>query len=61
MKKILYHLHIMWYEVDMVEETLDSLLIALNNINKNDTYVDLKICFNSQTYLTVLDENRSAD
>ena len=33
MKKILYHLHIMWYEVDMVEETLDSLLIALNNIS----------------------------
>lgn len=57
MKKILYHLHIMWYEVDMVEETLDSLLIALNNINKNDTHVDLKICFNSQTYLEIPNEN----
>jgi hypothetical protein len=53
MKKILYHLHIMWYETDLVNETLDSLLLAINS-TKNAT-VDIKICYNYQTYLEIPD------
>ncbi len=42
-------MHIMWYEVDMVYETLDSLQLALDNAS--NCCVDLKFCFNHQTYL----------
>jgi hypothetical protein len=53
MKKILYHLHIMWYEVDMVPETLDSLYNAIKRAD--NVHVDVKIAFNYQTYLETPD------
>lgn len=49
MKKILYHLHIMWYEVDMIPETLDSLMNSISNAN--NAIVDIRLGFNYQTYL----------
>ena len=45
---ILYQQHIMWYESEMLNETLDSLQIAL----KYSTLpIDLEFCLNSQTYI----------
>jgi hypothetical protein len=38
----------MWYESKMLNETLDSLQIAINN---SPLQVDLKICLNSQTFI----------
>jgi hypothetical protein len=38
----------MWYEMDMVEETLQSLSRA---INVSNIPVDISVCFNKQTYL----------
>lgn len=38
----------MWYESLMVNETLDSLMIAISNTNSP---VDIKVCLNSQTYI----------
>lgn len=49
MKKILYHLHIMWYEVDMVHETLDSLINAISAANNAEVHI--KIGLNHQTYI----------
>jgi hypothetical protein len=46
--KVLFHMHVMWYESQMINETLDSLYLALNNTTLN---VDIKICLNSQTYI----------
>ena len=48
MHKVLYTLHVMWYESMMINETLDSLQDA---INKSDMPVDIIICLNSQTYI----------
>jgi len=45
---ILYQQHIMWYESKMLNETLDSLQLALQY---STLPVDLKFCLNSQTYL----------
>lgn len=49
MKKILYHLHIMWYEVEVVKDTLDSLCTALQNTHSCE--VDIRLAFNYQTYI----------
>lgn len=48
MTSILFQMHIMWYELDMVEETLDSLSNAIQHSN---IPVSVKVCFNKQTYL----------
>jgi len=48
MTRFLYQLHVMWYEMDMVEETLQSLSRA---INVSNIPVDISVCFNKQTYL----------
>ena len=45
---ILYQQHIMWYEAQMLNETLDSLQKALEH---SELPVKLSFCFNSQTYL----------
>lgn len=45
---ILFHIHIMWYESKMLNETLDSLQEALKNTKLD---VDIKLCLNSQTYI----------
>ena len=48
MTKFLYQMHIMWYELDMVEETFDSFLRAKEYAT---VPIDVKVCFNKQTYL----------
>lgn len=48
MNKILYTLHVMWYESKMLNETLDSVEQAI----KNSTIpVDLLVCLNAQTFI----------
>ena len=44
--RILYTLHIMWYEHLMINETLDSLQSAISN---SQMPVDIIVCLNSQT------------
>jgi len=46
--KILYQQHIMWYESEMLEETLDSLQESLKY---SKLEVELIFCLNSQTYI----------
>lgn len=46
--KLLFHMHIMWYESHMINETLDSLY---NAMQYSPLPIDIKICLNSQTYL----------
>lgn len=41
-------MHVMWYESKMINETLDSLSLALENTTAT---VDIHICLNSQTYM----------
>ena len=41
-------MHIMWYESEMINETLDSLQAAIYNTDAN---IKLRICLNAQTYL----------
>ena len=41
-------MHVMWYESEMVNETLDSLKNALQYANGE---VNIEICLNSQYYL----------
>lgn len=48
MNKLLYTLHVMWYESMMLNETLDSLQNAIDN---STIPVDIMICLNSQTYI----------
>ena len=48
MNKILYTLHVMWYESKMLNETLDSLNDAIKN---SQDLVDIHICLNSQTFI----------
>lgn len=48
MNKILYTLHVMWYESMMLNETLDSLQNAIDN---STIPVDIMLCLNSQTYI----------
>ena len=46
---ILFQMHIMWYEAEMVNETLDSIQAALEQVPNLD--VRLKFCINKQTFL----------
>jgi len=46
--RILYHMHVMWYESKMINETLESLQLAVEN---STIPVDIMICLNSQTYM----------
>ena len=46
-------LHIMWYESQMINETLDSIQQAISNATQP---VDLILCLNSQTYIEKPDE-----
>lgn len=48
MVKFLYQMHIMWYELDMVEETLNSFLKAKEYAT---IPIDVSVCFNKQTFL----------
>jgi len=48
MDKILYIVHIMWYEYKIVNEMLDSLKIAIDN---STLQVDIMVCLNGQTYI----------
>jgi hypothetical protein len=48
MNKLLYTLHVMWYEHLMINETLDSLQSAISN---SQMPVDVIVCLNSQTYI----------
>lgn len=41
-------MHIMWYEVEMIPETLDSFQSARK---RTDVPIDVVVCFNKQTYL----------
>jgi len=58
--KILFHMHIMWYEYEMINETLNSLKLALDVIDSN-TIVDIKICLNEQTYIETPDSHNIED
>lgn len=44
--KILFHMNIMWYESEMINETLDSILNAKNN---STAHIDFVFVLNSQT------------
>lgn len=44
----LFQMHIMWYEAEMLNETLDSLQNALRYSTKP---TEIRICLNTQTYL----------
>lgn len=46
--RILYTLHVMWYESMMINETLDSVYQAIQN---STIPVDLVVCLNSQTFI----------
>ncbi len=46
--KLLCTMHIMWYESKMINETLDSIQLAIDNSIQP---VDVIICLNSQTYI----------
>lgn len=48
MTRFLYQMHIMWYELDMLPETLQSLTHA---VEVSNVPVDISVCFNKQTYL----------
>lgn len=48
MTKFLYQMHIMWYELDMVSETLDSFSYAKEH---SPVPIDVSVCFNKQTFL----------
>lgn len=55
---ILYQQHIMWYESEMLNETLDSLQASLLH---STLPVKLKFCLNSQTYLEKPKEGNAED
>ena len=44
----LFQMHVMWYESEMVSETLDSIQNALSHVIGK---VEIEICLNSQTYI----------
>ena len=44
----MYQMHVMWYELEMVTETLDSLETAIEFAN---IPLDISVCFNKQTFL----------
>lgn len=51
---ILFQIHHMWYEINMIEECWDSIVHALKAAPGVD--VKVKICFNKQTYIESPDE-----
>tara|TARA_R110002074_G_scaffold189543_2_gene355396 strand:+ start:14468 stop:16003 length:1536 start_codon:yes stop_codon:yes gene_type:complete len=57
-KNILFQMHVMWYESEMMNETLDSLEQALKYSKDK---VDIKLCLNSQTYLEKPIEGKADD
>ena len=48
MTSFLYQMHVMWYELEMLPETLDSLAQAVQYAS---IPVDIQVCFNKQTFL----------
>lgn len=48
MTRFLYQMHIMWYELEMITETLDSFYRAKEISN---VPIDVAVCFNKQTHL----------
>lgn len=56
--KTTFQMHIMWYESEMVNETLDSLKNALQYANGE---VNIEICLNSQTYLEKPEKGKPSD
>ena len=54
----LFQMHIMWYESEMLNETLDSLHQALQYSTKP---TEIRICLNSQTYLEEPIEGKAED
>lgn len=55
MDKILFQMHIMWYESAMVSETLDSIYTASLH---STIPIDFHFCLNAQTYIeTPVDDN----
>lgn len=57
--KIVYGLHLMWYETDMLEEHLDSLDAALSNLYV-PVDVEFILCANHQTYIEQPDDSEFA-
>jgi len=58
MDKLLFQMHIMWYESEMLNETLDSLQIAIKH---SPLPVDIKVCLNSQTFIEVPEHGYAED
>jgi len=54
----IFQMHIMWYESEMMNETLDSLSNALQYAKGK---VDIEICLNSQTYLEKPERGEASD
>lgn len=46
--KFIYGLHLMWYEIEMLDEHLTSLSSAIKNTN---VPVEIVVCINNQTYI----------
>tara|TARA_Y100001938_G_scaffold138398_1_gene203819 strand:- start:6233 stop:7768 length:1536 start_codon:yes stop_codon:yes gene_type:complete len=57
-KSVLFQMHVMWYESEMMNETLDSLEQALKYSKGN---VDVKLCLNAQTYIEEPIEGKPED
>jgi hypothetical protein len=56
--KIIFNMHIMWYESKMIVETLDSIKNALQH---STVPVEFYFCLNSQTYLEKPETGRSEE
>ncbi len=54
----LFQMHIMWYEAEMLNETLDTLQAALQY---STVPTEIRICLNSQTYLEEPIKGKSED
>lgn len=52
---IVYQVHHMWYEANMIDECWDSVLQAARQVSKED--VEFHICFNAQTYVESPEED----
>ena len=56
--KLLFHMHIMWYESKMLNETFDSIY---NAMQYSSLPIDIILCLNSQTYLELPIEGNTID
>ena len=54
----IFQMHVMWYESEMMNETIDSLSNALQYAKGK---VDIEICLNSQTYLEKPEKGEASD